>query len=347
MNEATGLKLSKRLSSYNKKKQKLVQEETLEDMITHLIPKYNGLDHKEIEKSKGNIEKFKYTADLVRTIRLLRDVKTSMSSSSFRDELTDILDASEALINHFHNYKREYIYYIGKNDLFLTLFYTSSLYALTHGLSYLICECITFDEVGDEVELVVEESKVLTKNVYIRSIKEYAKATDSGTFSKIFSEAKRENIKNSEAKATKEMNESFALSAGAIDVMGGLATGVGTIPILVLFILFAPLVLWKLIPLIREVLYSVYYFRVRVEESMEIQINLIETNIESLQHRKMNKKIIVRQKKVVKFLDKIRTVFAVKIDNAETKALKEIRIENKDMGIKMDHFDKQPSSLMI
>ena len=89
--------------------------------------------------------------------------------------------------------------------------------------------------------------------------------------------------------------------------LASLAVGAAGVGIIVMMI---P----KIIVLIREIIYSVYFNRVKMSEMIGVQIDLINTNIESLERGRGNKKVIARQKKIVDKLTKWKNRFAVKAD---------------------------------
>ena len=120
----------------------------------------------------------------------------------------------------------------------------------------------------------------------------------------------------------RSVNESIAVSGAAIAVM--VTAGV---------ILLIP----RVIMLIREIIYSIYYSRVKNYEMLEMQIDLLKTNIESLEQGRGNKKVIARQKRIVEKLKKWQNKIAVKMDTTEVAKRTQQKKENAALKLDRDN----------
>ena len=101
----------------------------------------------------------------------------------------------------------------------------------------------------------------------------------------------------------KALKESVGLSTMA-------AVGLGIAGVIIL--------IPRIIVLIREIIYSIYYSRVKIADMLQLQIYLINTNIESLEGGRGTKKVIARQKKIVSILEKWKNRISVKMDTVNT-----------------------------
>ena len=90
----------------------------------------------------------------------------------------------------------------------------------------------------------------------------------------------------------------------------------------------------RIIMMIREIIYSVYYSRVKVADMLELQADLIRTNIESLEAGRGNRKVIARQKKIADKLEKWKNRIALKMDTTET--LKRAQQKKENASLKID-----------
>ena len=88
--------------------------------------------------------------------------------------------------------------------------------------------------------------------------------------------------------------------------------------------------------MIREIIYSVYYTRVKVADMIAVQVDLINTNIESLEAGRGNKKVIAKQKRIVDKLVKWQNRIAVKVDTVNTMVAMQKKRENTSMRIEQN-----------
>ena len=93
---------------------------------------------------------------------------------------------------------------------------------------------------------------------------------------------------------------------------------------------------WKargILILVREIIYSIYYSRVKKAEMLDMQISLLRTNIESLEAGRGNKKVIARQKKIAEKLEKMKNKISLKMDTAELGAKQQKIKEARELHI--------------
>ena len=117
------------------------------------------------------------------------------------------------------------------------------------------------------------------------------------------------------------MHES--ISAGAV---AAVVLGIGVV------IMLIP----RVLVMIREIIYSVYYTRVKVADMIAVQVDLINTNIESLEAGRGNKKVIAKQKRIVDKLVKWQNRIAVKVDTVNTMVAMQKKRENTSMRIEQN-----------
>ena len=117
------------------------------------------------------------------------------------------------------------------------------------------------------------------------------------------------------------MHES--ISAGAV---AAVVLGIGAV------IMLIP----RVLVMIREIIYSVYYTRVKVADMIAVQVDLINTNIESLEAGRGNKKVIAKQKRIVDKLVKWQNRIAVKVDTVNTMVAMQKKRENTSMRIEQN-----------
>ena len=167
-------------------------------------------------------------------------------------------------------------------------------------------------EQGTDCEVLFDEIPSTIKNVHIKNIQ--AAAADIESIEKVLDSYRSEGT----GRALRE-SVSLATVAGAV-------LGVG-----VVFILIP-----RIIVLIREIIYSIYFLRVKVSDMLGVQASLINTNIESLEAGRGTKKIIARQRRIADTLTKWQGRIAVKMDSNNTLVAMQKRKENATLRVNSD-----------
>ena len=102
----------------------------------------------------------------------------------------------------------------------------------------------------------------------------------------------------------------------------------------------------KILTLIREIIYSVYYSRVKVADMLQLQSDLIRTNIESLEAGRGNKKVIARQRRIAEKLEKWKDRTEVLKKTAQKKEDSSLRIDRNSPAMAAA-FDPDDSSNIL
>lgn len=307
-----------------------VTDDVLTGMFKFITDKYNALDFGEIEKSSGNIAKFKYYPMLRENVETLRSIYAG-SSDPGAAKYVKVCDDLTTVMNHLYDNAQAYQTLYQKGNGVIQLLYTSMVAACIYCIGTLVSNTIRFvtSEKDTECEVLFEEIPGTIKHLHIKNIT--SAANDIGNFNKLLSYYSQEASKG-------RVNESISLASFAA---AGLGAGI--------VIMLIP----SIISLIREIIYSIYFNRVKMAEMLGVQADLIRTNIESLEKGRGNAKIIAKQKKIVDKLVKWQNRIAVKSDavnsmvkvqkNKENTALRVDR--NSPIVRDPDNYD--PSSLML
>lgn len=300
------------LFGLNEAAQLKVTDDVLTKMMKFITDKYNSLDFSEIEKSAGDINRFKYFEMIQENTKTLYNVYSSSTdpgAAKYIEVCNAVMHVCDFLRNRSHQFSA---LYKSGNGL-VQLLYTSLVAACLYSTGVLISNTIRFVTVEQDTDCQVlyDEIPGTIKHVHIKNI--LAADKDIPTMGKLLDELSKQQ--------RKPVNESIALTAGAIAllVVGGL-------------ILLIP----RIVLLIREIIYSIYFTRVRAAEMLDLQAQLIRTNIESLEAGRGNKKVIARQKKIAEKLEKWKSRIAVKMDTTEIAMKKQKLVENKSLELDKD-----------
>lgn len=288
-----------------------VTDNVLSGMMKFITDKYNSLDFSEIEKSAGDIRKFKYTDMLYENAETLYNIYTS-SPDPGAAKYVEVVDAIRETLN-FLNGNRSTISTLYKTgNGVIQLMYTSLVAACLYATGTLVSNTIRFvtTEQSTDCEVLFEEIPGTIRHVHIKNI--LAVYNDQKTFVQLL------NVMSKPDNRKATMSESITATA----VVTAIAIGGGVI-----------LLIPRIITLIREIIYSIYYSRVKTSEMLGVQVDLIRTNIESLSAGRGNKKVIARQKKIADKLEAWKNRIALKMDTTETLKRAQMNKENASLHI--------------
>lgn len=289
-----------------------VTDDALSGMMKFITDKYNSLDFAEIERSGGDIDKFKYKGLIMENTETLRNIYQASDDPGAMKYL-EVCKAIDGVMTHLVANRMEYTTLYRQGNGVIQLLYTSLVAGCIYATGTLVSNTIRFvtTEQNTECEVLYDEIPGTLKHVHIRNI--LSAYNDIETFNKLLAQLYR-------TKGT--VNESITVSGAAIAIM--VTAGV---------ILLIP----RVIMLIREIIYSIYYSRVKNYEMLEMQIDLLKTNIESLEQGRGNKKVIARQKKIVEKLQKWQNKIAVKMDTTEVAKRAQQKKENASLKLDRDN----------
>lgn len=294
----------------NEAAQLQVTDEALSGMMKFITDKYNALDFSEIEKSAGDINRFKYTQMINENTEMLRNIYEASNDPGAKKYL-DVVNAVDHVMRHLSDNRAMYsdLYKCGNG--MVQLLYTSMVAACLYAVGTLVSNTIRFvtTEKDTDCEVLFDEIPGSIKHVHIKNI--------------LAADAALPEIRQ----MLVELNKSHQHRVNESVTAGGVVAGLGIAAGVVLLI---P----RIIVLIREIIYSIYYSRVKTAEMLSVQIDLIRTNIESLEAGRGNKKVIARQKKIAQKLEKWQNKISLKMDTTEV--AKKTQQRKEDQSLKID-----------
>lgn len=290
-----------------------VTDDVLTGMMKFITDKYNALDFGEIERSAGDIEKFKYKDMLYENIETLSSIYSNASDTGATRYL-EVCTAVRNVLNFLREYRNEFRTQYQAGNGMIQLLYTSLVAGCIYSVGILVSNTIRFvtTEQETDCQVLYDEIPGTIKHVHIKNI--LAASNDLATYEKL--------LRTYGQRGTQEaMHES--ISAGAV---AAVVLGIGAV------IMLIP----RVLVMIREIIYSVYYTRVKVADMIAVQVDLINTNIESLEAGRGNKKVIAKQKRIVDKLVKWQNRIAVKVDTVNTMVAMQKKRENTSMRIEQN-----------
>lgn len=290
-----------------------VTDDVLTGMMKFITDKYNALDFGEIERSAGDIEKFKYKDMLYENIETLSSIYSNASDTGATRYL-EVCTAVRNVLNFLREYRNEFRTQYQAGNGMIQLLYTSLVAGCIYSVGILVSNTIRFvtTEQETDCQVLYDEIPGTIKHVHIKNI--LAASNDLATYEKL--------LRTYGQRGTQQaMHES--ISAGAV---AAVVLGIGAV------IMLIP----RVLVIIREIIYSVYYTRVKVADMIAVQVDLINTNIESLEAGRGNKKVIAKQKRIVDKLVKWQNRIAVKVDTVNTMVAMQKKRENTSMRIEQN-----------
>lgn len=263
-------------------------------LYDHIVAKTADIDFGEIPGTKGDITKLSVYDQLLDCINVI----TSLLQE-FKQDPEPVKVINDAIRN-----------VAIRKDLFARAFrtnaelpiimYNTAVLSIIDGVSYMIATCIEFvkEPNKDDFKAVLNKvaySKAKNHMIY-NTLRKLNKTFNDGTF-----DSAMEHV----------MTARSRMSEGA--VVTGVAIGVAA--------------LVALIPILRELVYLLFFIRTKISDFCDLQADLLQINIQNLQMNSGNdeatSKIIEKQRKHMNRFRSIANKIAVSVKKAESDADKE------------------------
>lgn len=300
-----------------------VTDDTLTGLMKFITDKYNSIDFSEIEKSAGDISRFKYLGTIMENIDTLTNIY-SASTDPGAEKYVKVCEAARDCIEHLLMNKKEYNTLYKQGNGLIQLMYVSMVSAVIYSMGALVSNTIRFvtTEQDTECQVLFDEIPNAIKNIHIKNLLAAAGSIDK--YSKV--------VNYYATNRTKPVNEAVAL-VGVLGAIGAAGVVIVAIP--------------AIINLIREIIYSVYYSRMKFSEMLGVQIDLLQTNIESLESGRGSKTVVARQKRIVNLLTKWMNKSAIKMDTTEQLVNVQKKKENSELKIDRNSSINEPADAGI
>lgn len=288
-----------------------VTNDVLTGMMKFITDKYNALDFGEIEKSAGDIAKFKYRDMLLDNTTTLWNIYSTASDPGAKKYM-EVCDAVKKVMAFLFDNRKKFTKLYQAGNGVVQLLYTSLVAACIYSIGILVSNTIRFvtTEQETDCQVMFDEIPGTIKHVHIKNI--LSCSNDLDTYRKLLDTYSQSNVEKT------VVHESIAAGTVAATILG-----VGAV------IMLIP----RIFVMIREIIYSIYYTRVKISDMLGVQVDLINTNIESLQAGRGNKKIIAKQKRIADKLTKWQNRIAIKMDTVNTMVTMQKKRENDALRI--------------
>ena len=305
-----------------------LSDAVLGKMFELTIGKYSKIDFSDIERSRGDITKIKYYANLRECIDILLDIH------SVSNKIPGVLVVSTALSNML-NLKKAFEHAFRTKNNVAIMVYNTVMYSIMEATSYLIATSVDFVKNDSDTEFTVNLYTDSKQHMLIEQLVKFNKTIDDGSLIKFIKETENvtpDSLHEATIASTlidKGLEKAISAATNAWNNKG-VKTGVKVA-------LSAGALIWvacNIVPFIREMIYWIYKTRQKISDAAELQAEFLETNIEILksQDAEKNQKIISKQEKHIKRFRSIAKVFSIESDKAQRDAKKEISDDKVDVS---------------
>jgi hypothetical protein len=290
------------------------------------------MDFRDIDRSKGDIEKIEGYKNFKEAMRQLRQANSRKDSILF-----EIDNLHSNILKYKNEFKKSY------NDISFTgqCLYRSAVYTYFYAVSMYLATCIVVEVPqanAGRVEMKVDVKREMEKTFAFQSVRKLNKYFSDGKIKTFFrKDVSSDNgadfidkIKNSNVTPVKS---NFALSSGAL--ISGIIIG---LPIAILGIIF----------LIREIIFYFYKFRKYLANEFSIAAEYLELNAELQDNKTTRKKQLEIAERYRKIADKIRVKSDMVTKQVEKEIKKELVQDNKyaaEKGTLADKMNKDDSDI--
>lgn len=279
-------------------------------LYDHIVKKTTDIDYGDIPKTKGDIKKLPVYEDLKDVCEIIKGLLVEFKEKSGPIDVITLAIAN--VENRKDLFERAY-----RADCELpVMIYENVVYNIIAGISYLIATSIEFVKSPKDETFQMQIDKLgYTKSkdhICYQALDKFNKACEKGDLNKAIEAVIGQRVKK------------FTGVVAATGVAVGIAVILG------------------IIPLLRELVYFVYYSRTNTSEFFELQANLLQMNAYNVEANSAidpeeRKEIVRKQTAIAEQFRKISNALQIKGKAADVKASKEIQGSNKKY--KVDEID--------
>jgi len=332
--DITDTETRKVLLAVNEADQNKVLVSLTSKLYDNVVDRVDDIDFGEIERSKGDIEKLPNFETLHECLnnmaRLLIEFKQDTKPvDTIAESISDIIESKGIWTK---------AYAINAELPIIT--YNTITLAIIEATSYMVSMCVDFvkSPSQDTMQIMIDKS-ALTKSkghLLFKNLESFNDAYRKGQVEKAMTHVL------DEAMSKKTIDSSRKNFIGGIGFYTGGAAVAAVVGVAGL--------LFCIIPIIRELIFLFFYYRVKISDFFEVQADLLQVNSYNVQNNRLDltkeerKKISAKQMKVADDFRKISRKIAVDGSQAEKSASKDIKAEDNKKYKASEIMDELPDS---
>lgn len=331
--DITDTETRKVLLAVNENDQNKVLVSLTSKLYDNVVSKVDDIDFGEIERSKGDIEKLPNFSTLHECLnnmaRLLIEFKQDTKPvDTIAESVSNIIESKGIWTKAY-----------AVNAELPMITYNTIVLAIIEATSYMVSMCVDFikSPSQDTIQIMIDKS-ALTKSkghLLFKNLESFNDAYRKGQVTKAMEHVLDDAVSKKSIDASKKNFLGLGIYTGGAAV----AAVVGVAGLL-----------FCIIPIIRELIFLFFYYRVRISEFFDLQADLLQVNAYNVQNNRLDltaeerKNISKKQMKVVEDFRKIARKIAVDGATAEKSASKDIKMEDSKKYKASDVMEELPDS---
>ena len=329
--DITDRETRKVLLAVNEADQNKVLVSLTSKLYDNVVDRVDDIDFGEIERSRGDIEKLP-------NFETLHECLNNMARLliEFKQDTKPVDTIAESVANIIESKGIWTKAYAVNAELPMITYNTITL-AIIEATSYMVSMCVEFvkSPSQDTMQIMIDKS-ALTKSkghLLFKNLESFNEAYRKGQVTKAMENVIDEVVSKKTIDTSKKNFLGFYTGASAA------AAVVGVVGLL-----------FCIIPIIRELIFLFFYYRVRISEFFDVQADLLQVNAYNVENNRLDltkeerKNISKKQMKVADDFRKIARKIAVDGATAEKSASKDIKVEDSKKYKASDVMDELPDS---
>lgn len=331
--DITDRETRKVLLAVNEADQNKVLVSLTSKLYDNVVDRIDDIDFGEIERSKGDIEK-------IPNFETLHECLNNMARLliEFKQDTKPVDTIAESVANIVESKPIWTKAYAVNAELPMITYNTITL-AIIEATAYMVSMCVDFvkSPSQDTIQVMIDKS-ALTKSkghMLFKNLESFNDAYNKGQVTKAMESVISEVVSKKSIDTSKKNFLGIGIYTGGAAV----AAAVGVVGLL-----------FCIIPIIRELIFLFFYYRVRISEFFDVQADLLQVNAYNVENNRLDltsterKNISKKQLKVAEDFRKIAKKIAVDGNQAEKSASKDIKAENEKKYKASDIMDELPDS---
>lgn len=331
--DITDRETRKVLLTVNEADQNKVLVSLTSKLYDNVVDRVDDIDFGEIERSRGDIEKLPNFETLHECLnnmaRLLIEFKQDTKPvDTIAESVSDIIESKGIWTKAY-----------AVNAELPMITYNTIVLAIIEATSYMVSMCVDFvkSPSQDTMQIMIDKS-ALTKSkghLLFKNLESFNEAYRKGQVTKAMEHVLDETV----SKKTMDTSKKNFLGLGIYTGGAAVAAVVGVAGLL-----------FCIIPIIRELIFLFFYYRVRISEFFDVQADLLQVSAYNVENNRLDlnkeerKNISKKQMKVADDFRKIARKIAVDGATAEKSASKDIKAEDSKKYKASDVMDELPDS---
>lgn len=332
--DITDTETRKVLLAVNEADQNKVLVSLTSKLYDNVVDRVDDIDFGEIERTKGDIEKLPNFTTLHECLnnmaRLLIEFKQDTKPvDTIAESVSDIIESKPIWTK---------AYAINAELPMIT--YNTIVLAIIEATSYMVSMCVEFvkSPSQDTMQIMIDRS-ALTKSkghLLFKNLESFNDAYRKGQVEKAMTHILDETVSKKTIESSKK---NFIGGIGFYTGGAAVAAVVGVAGLL-----------FCIIPIIRELIFLFFYYRVKISDFFEVQADLLQVNSYNVQNNRLDltkderKKISNKQMKVAEDFRKVARKIAIDGVQAEKSASKDIKSESNKKYKADEIMDELPDS---